>query len=164
MNMTPVFIHALDTRAILLGQAEVDAPVLRLPMGAARAVLGFPSPAEDFEGDSVDLNELLVRNPPATFLYRAEGCSMIGAGICDGDVLIVDRSVRPQNGDVVIAVWDGNAPVCKVLYIFKDHIELQSRNPSIASIVLPPDMEVEIFVVVWVVRRMRREHGRKLLT
>ncbi|MGB7397180.1 MAG: S24 family peptidase, partial [Candidatus Macondimonas sp.] len=93
MNTTLVFIHALDTRAILLGQAEVDAPVLRLPMGAARAVLGFPSPAEDFEGDSVDLNELLVRNPPATFLYRAEGCSMIGAGICDGDVLIVDRSV-----------------------------------------------------------------------
>lgn len=89
---------------------------------------------------------------------------MIGAGICDGDVLIVDRSVRPQDGDVVIAVWDGNAPVCKVLYIFKDHIELQSRNPSIASIVLPPDMEVEIFVVVGVARRMRREHGRQSLT
>ncbi|WOO33026.1 S24 family peptidase [Diaphorobacter limosus] len=50
-------------------------------MAAARAALGFPSPAEDFQEDSLDLNELLVRNPAATFLYRAEGSSMIEAGI-----------------------------------------------------------------------------------
>ncbi|OYV41059.1 MAG: peptidase S24 [Thiomonas sp. 20-64-5] len=160
MNSLCVSLHPLDTRAILMGQAEVGAPMLRLPMGAARVAMGFPSPAEDFEDDSVDLNELLVRNPPATFLYRATGWSMIQAGICDGDVLIMDRSVRPQDGDVVIAVWDGNAPVCKVLHVFDDRIELHSRNPRIAPIVLSPDTEVEIFAVVGVARQMRREHGR----
>ena len=85
---------------------------------------------------------------------------MIQAGICDGDVLIVDRSVRPQDGDVVIAMWDGNAPVCKVLHVCDDHIELHSRNPRISTIILNRDTEVEIFAVVGVARQMRREHGR----
>lgn len=160
MNSIGVSIHYLDTLAHLLGPAEVDALLLRLPIGAVPAALGFPSPAEDFVDDRVDLNEMLVRNPPATFLYRAEGWSMIQAGICDGDVLVVDRSVRPQDGDVVIAVWDGNAPVCKVLQICGDHVELHSRNPHILPIVLTPDTEVEIFAVVGVARQMRREHGR----
>lgn len=160
MNSIAVPGHSLDTRAVPIGPARVDAPVMRLPMGAVRAALGFPSPAEDFADDTVDLNRLLVRNPPATFLYRAEGWSMIHAGICDGDVLIVDRSVRPQDGDVVIAAWDGNAPVCKVLRVFPDRIELHSRNPRIAAIVLPPTTAVEIFAVVGVARQMRREHGR----
>ncbi|ADU99606.1 LexA family protein [Alicycliphilus denitrificans] len=158
--MHSIKAHPTDTRARLLGPAQIDAHVLRLPVGAVHVALGFPSPAEDFEDDRVDLNEMLVRNPPATFLYRAEGWSMIQAGICDGDVLVVDRSVRPQHGDVVIAMWDGNAPVCKVLHVCGDHVELHGRNPAIASIVLPPDTEVEIFAVVGVARQMRREHGR----
>lgn len=160
MNSIRDSLHLIDTYVRLLSPAEVDAPLLRLPMGTVRVALGFPSPAEDFEDDRVDLNEMLVRNPPATFLYRAEGWSMIQAGICDGDVLIVDRSVRPQDGDVVIAMWDGNAPVCKVLHVCDDHIELHSRNPRISTITLKWDTEVEIFAVVGVARQMRREHGR----
>lgn len=73
-------------------------------MAAARARLGFPSPADDFMDDAIDLHRLLVRNPAATFLYRADGWSMNGAGVSDGDILVVDRSVTPLAGDLVIAI------------------------------------------------------------
>lgn len=127
-------------------------------MAAAYVKLGFPSPAEDFLDDRLDLNNLLVRNPPATFLYRAQGHSMIEAGICDGDILVVDRSVRPRDGDVVIASWDGNAPVCKVLHLADDHIELHSCNAQVQPIVLSEDTQVEVFAVVGIARQMRRLH------
>lgn len=151
---------------IAASSASAWAPVrlaparLSLPLGGVRVALGFPSPAEDFQDDGIDLNELLVRNPPATFLYRAEGWSMLHAGICDGDILLVDRSVTPQDGDVVVATWEGNAPTCKVLHVCQDHLELHSRNPHVPHIVLPPETEAEVFAVVGVVRQMRRLHGR----
>ncbi|WP_233577615.1 S24 family peptidase [Xanthomonas citri] len=85
---------------------------------------------------------------------------MILAGVCDGDILVVDRSVRPINGDMVLAIWDGNQPVCKILRVASDHIELHSRNPHCAPIVLAPDTEVEVFAVVGVVRQVTRTHAR----
>jgi DNA polymerase V len=153
-------VTSLTDRAGFLGPARVDPPLSRLPVGLARAALGFPSPAEDFVDDTIDLNELLIRNPPATFLYRADGWSMVEAGILDGDVLIVDRSVEPRDGDVVVALWEGNAPACKVLRILDDRIELESRNAEVPNIALKPGTEAEVFAVVGVVRQMRREHGR----
>ena len=149
-----------DTIAIPMGSGRVDPTACYLPMAAARAALGFPSPAEDFQEDSLDLNELLVRNPAATFLYRAEGSSMIEAGICGGDILIVDRSVTPRHGDVVIASWEGNAPACKVLHVLPDHIELHSRNSRVLPIVLGATIEVEVFAVVGVARQLRRVQGQ----
>lgn len=148
------------TYAVLIGPAAVDPLPLPLPIAAARTRLGFPSPAEDFEDDEIDLNQVLIRNPAATFLYRAEGWSMLHAGICDGDILLVDRSVRPLDGDVVVAIWDGNQPTCKILRVAGDHLELHSRNPHCPNIVLAPGTEAEVFAVVGVVRQMRREHGR----
>jgi DNA polymerase V len=129
-------------------------------MAASRASAGFPSPAEDFLDDGIDLNDALIRNPAATYLYRAEGWSMLHAGICDGDILIVDRSVQPLDGDIVVATWEGNQPACKVLKVMGDHLELHSRNPHCPNIVLGPEAEPEIFAVVGVVRQMRRSHGR----
>ena len=148
------------TLAHLLGPAAIDPPRVRIPMSGISASLGFPSPADDFLDDSIDLNEHLIRNPAATFHYRAEGWSMLMAGICDGDILIVDRSVTPFDGDVVVAFWEGNQPSCKVLKIAADHIELHSRNPHHPNIVLPPRTEVEVFAVVGVVRQMRRNQSR----
>ena len=66
--------------------------------------LVFPSPADDFIERSLDLNEQLVANPIATFFVRASGHSMAGAGIHDGDLLIVDRSITPSHGSIVVAV------------------------------------------------------------
>ncbi|HYQ23935.1 translesion error-prone DNA polymerase V autoproteolytic subunit [Stenotrophomonas sp.] len=134
----------------------IDGPVQFVPMAAVRARLGFPSPADDFMDEAIDLHRLLVRNPAATFLYRADGWSMSGVGISDGDILVVDRSVTPLAGDLVIAIWDGNQPTCKVLQLFESHMELHSANPDFPPIVLEQPTEVEVFAVVGVVRQMKR--------
>ena len=68
---------------------------------------GFAAAADDYMERGIDLNEQLIRNKPATFFMRVSGNSMINAGIYDGDIVIVDRSIKPQNGRVVIAVVDG---------------------------------------------------------
>jgi DNA polymerase V len=147
---------APETIAVPMVAALCDAPTHAAPVAGVPTRAGFPSPAEDFLDDEIDLHRLLVRNPAATYLYRAQGWSMMLAGICDGDVLVVDRSVQPQHGDVVLATWDGQQPVCKVLHIAGDHVELHSRNPHCPNIVLPPDTTVEIFAVVGVARSLRR--------
>lgn len=147
---------APSTLAHFIGPAAVD-PVRQLrPLAGVRARLGFPSPAEDFLDDSIDLNDWLVRNAAATFFYRADGWSMLMAGICDGDLLVVDRSVTPLNGDLVLAIWDGNQPTCKVLKIFGDHVELHSAHPDHAPIVLEPDTQLEAFAVTGVARQIQR--------
>ena len=84
---------------------------LRLPLIGSRVEAGFPSPADDFIERSLDLNEQLVANPIATFFVRASGHSMGGAGIHDGDLLVVDRAITPVSGNIVIAVIDGGLTV-----------------------------------------------------
>ncbi|HID8535213.1 peptidase S24 [Stenotrophomonas maltophilia] len=144
------------TLATPIGPAVIDSPAQFVPLASARARLGFPPPADDFMDDAIDLHRLLVRNPAATFLCRADGWSMSGAGVSDGDILVVDRSVAPQGGDLVIAVWDGNQPTCKVLQLFERHLELHSANPDFPPIVLEQPTEVEVFAVVGVVRQVKR--------
>lgn len=146
----------IDPPATFVGYAAVDPLPMPLPVGAAEVQLGFPSPAEDFEEDSLDLNRMLVRNPLATYIYRASGHSMARAGILDGDLLIVDRSVTPQSGSLVMAVWEGNQPACKILKICEHHLELHSANPEFPPIVIEAGTEVEVFVVVSIARQVKR--------
>lgn len=80
--------------------------------GGIRA--GFPSPAQDYMGDSIDLNCELVRHPATTFYARAVGDSMKGCGIDDGDLLVIDKSIEPQEGDIVVAFVDGEFTLKKV--------------------------------------------------
>ena len=68
---------------------------------------GFPSPAQDYSSDAIDLNKELIRHPATTFYARAVGDSMKNCGIDDGDLLVIDKSIEPQEGDVVVAVIDG---------------------------------------------------------
>ena len=84
---------------------------LALPLYAARIPAGFPSPADDHVEGKLDLNEHLVRRPASTFFVRAVGASMTGAGIFDGDLLIVDRSVKASAGDIVIAAVHGDLTI-----------------------------------------------------
>ena len=74
-------------------------------------VAGFPSPAEQYLEPPLDVNELLVKRPAATFFVRVQGDSMVGAGIRDNDLLVVDRSLTPANGDIIIAAVDGEFTV-----------------------------------------------------
>ncbi|MCD9046789.1 LexA family protein [Luteimonas sp. MHLX1A] len=150
-----------ETTAILIGQPDLEPPLELLPVGSVRAQLGFPSPAEDFEEDGLDLNRILVRNPLATYIYRASGWSMAGAGILDNDLLLCDRSITPRSGDVVLATWDGNQPACKILRLAENHLELHSANPDIPPIVLEPGTEVEVFAIVGVARTMKRGGGAR---
>ncbi|WP_421864258.1 LexA family protein [Motiliproteus sp.] len=85
-----------------------------LPLFSNRVSAGFPSPADDYLEASLDLNSHLIKHPAATFFVRAEGDSMIGRGIYPGDLLIVDRSIKPRHGLVVIAAIHGEL-TCKIL-------------------------------------------------
>lgn len=82
-----------------------------VPLVAGPVRAGFPSPAQDYLEGSLDLNEHLIRHPAATFIVRVEGESMTGAGIFPGDLLVVDRSVEPRDGHVVIAAVGGELTV-----------------------------------------------------
>lgn len=75
---------------------------------------GFPSPAQDYMADSIDLNHELIRHPATTFYARAVGDSMKGCGIDDGDLLVIDKSIEPQEGDIVVAFIDGEFTLKRV--------------------------------------------------
>lgn len=118
---------------------------LSLPLFSARVPAGFPSPADDYIETGLDLNEYLVRHPSATFVAKASGDSMTRAGILDGALLIVDKSLVPKSGHVVIAVINGEL-TCKILDI--ERRLLRAANPSYPSISLDDDMELMIEGVV----------------
>jgi len=107
----------------------------------------FPSPAQDYEQKTLDLNDRFIANPPATFFFTVKGDSMIGAGIFDSATLIVDRSLRPKSSNIVIADVDGECMV-KRLYKRSGVIKLLSENPLNEPIVLKEGQELVVFGVV----------------
>ena len=114
------------------------------PKVSGSVVAGFPSPAEQYQEPPLDLNELLVRRPAATYFVRDEGDSMDGAGISDGDLLVVDRSLRPADGDVIIASVDGDFTV-KTYRRDKNSVRLEPANPNYPVIRLRPGQELDYF-------------------
>ncbi len=105
---------------------------------------GFPSPAEQYLEPPLDLNELLVKRPAATFFVRVQGDSMIGLGIQDGDILVVDRSLRPASGDVIIASVDGDFTV-KTFRRDKRGVRLEPANEAYPTIVIAPGRQLDYF-------------------
>lgn len=117
------------------------------PLLASRVEAGFPSPADDYVERSLDLNEELIQHPAATYFIRAGGHSMQGAGIYDGDLLIVDRSLTSEVGMVVVAVVDGEFTV-KRLARNSQGMVLAAEHPNYAPIAIGPDTDVRIWGVV----------------
>ena len=117
------------------------------PLIAGRAPAGFPSPAADHYDKRLDLNEHLILHPEATFFLRVKGDSMIGAGIHDGDLLVVDRSLEPSHGRVVIAALDGELTV-KRLHQQRGKILLCADNPNYPAIEIRQGQELQIWGVV----------------
>ena len=107
-------------------------------------VAGFPSPAEQYLEPPLDLNEFLVKRPSATFFVRVQGDSMVGAGINDGDLLVVDRSLRPASGDVIIASVDGDF-TAKTYRRDKSGVRLEPANPNYPIIRLRAGQELDYF-------------------
>jgi len=120
---------------------------------AHRMSAGFPSPAADYAEDGLDLNDYLIRNKPATFMFTVRGDSMIGASIEDGDKVLVDRALTPKSRDIIVAVVDGEYTI-KRLYKSRGHVELRPENPHYPPIVLKDGTDLQTWgVVVGVVRR-----------
>lgn len=124
-----------------------------LPLYLSPVAAGFPSPADDFIDERLDLHRHLVRNPPATFFLRAQGESMINAGIYDGDLLIVDRSIEAAHNRVVIAALDGELTV-KRLVRRQGRVVLMPENPDYPEIDITEREYVHIWgVVTYVVHK-----------
>lgn len=122
------------------------------PIFMAKVPAGFPSPAADYEEDKLDLNKHLIRNPAATFFVRVAGDSMVKAGIHDGDLLVVDRSIKPRDKNVVIAVLNGELTV-KRIRISKNKrlslkLTLEAENENYRSQEINEEMEFEVWGVV----------------
>lgn len=107
---------------------------------------GFPSPADDYIDKTLDLNELLISNPAATYFVRVSGDSMMGAGLYDGDIIIVDRSVTPKNNDVVIAALNGELTV-KRIQKREGSVWLIPENPDYRPTRVTEEMSFEIWGV-----------------
>lgn len=123
-------------------------PSLVLPLYDCRVPAGFPSPSQDYDHTELDLHAHLVRRPAATFMVRAQGDSMVGAGIFDGDLLVVDRSLTARTGDVVVAVVSGELTL-KRLDLGRDgSVRLMPANPAYQPISIPDPTQLEIWGVV----------------
>jgi DNA polymerase V len=114
-------------------------------VGSVRA--GFPSPAEDHSGVRIDLFERLNCHPQATFFMKVSGLSMTEAGISEGDVIVVDRAIKPVSGHIVVAVVDGEFTV-KQLVMRAGVVKLKAANPTFKDIVLRDGQDLVIWGVV----------------
>jgi DNA polymerase V len=120
---------------------------LSLPLFTGKVAAGFPSPADDYIDRTLDLNELLVQKPAATFFARAQGESMINAGIHPNDILVIDRSLEAVPGKIVICALNGELTVKRLA---KDGgcWKLQAENPAYPDILIHDDLELVIWGVV----------------
>ncbi len=124
-----------------------NAADITTPIFTSRVQAGFPSPADDHLEDRLDLNKYLIHHREATFFVRAQGESMLGAGIHPGDILVVDKSLIAKSGKIVIAVVDGEFTV-KRLHKYKGKITLKAENPEFDDIVISEGSELIIWGVV----------------
>ena len=120
---------------------------IRLPIFQESVSAGFPSPAQDYIENSLDLNELMIKHPSSTFFVRVQGESMRGAGIFSGDILVVDRSLEAANGKIIVAIINGEFTV-KRLVLGHESIHLVPANASYPVINVHPDQDFQVWGVV----------------
>ena len=127
---------------------------LKIPFIKEGVSAGFPSPAADFMETNIDLNKELSENPLATFYIKGKGNSMIDAGINDKDVLVVDRSLEPQNNKIAICFIDGEFTVKRIL-IEKESLYLVPENPNYPPIKITEENELIIWgIVTYVIKKV----------
>lgn len=132
-----------------LKSEERNVPLYLSPVAA-----GFPSPADDYIDQKLDLHSHLVRNPAATFFLRAQGDSMIGAGIHDGDLLVVDRSLEAAHNRIAIVALDGELTVKRLVYRH-ERLFLVPENPKYPEIDITERENVHVWgVVTYVVHKL----------
>lgn len=140
MNQQPKNVSAVSP-------ARLEEKKHETPLFSSRPAAGFPAPGDDLVEKPLDLNDLLIDNPTATFFVRVAGDSMEGAGIFDGDVLVVDRSVEANDGRIVVAAVFGEL-VVKRLRKYQNHAELVSENDAYKPVNISDVDDVYIWGVV----------------
>lgn len=125
----------------------ISAVPLPMDLMVNRVYAGFPSPAEDLGAQRIDLTQVLITHPQATFLLRASGHSMSEVGIFDNDILIVNRALKPRHKMIVVALVDGEFTV-KQLYQRAGRFKLQAANPTYPDITPKDGQTVEVWGVV----------------
>lgn len=127
----------------------------QLPIFVETVAAGFPSPAEDYIEKKLDLNDLVIRNPNATFFVRVSGDSMRDAGILSEDILVVDRSAEASNGKIIVAILNGEFTV-KRLCISGSRISLRPENSNYPEITIPKESDFQVWgVVTYVIHKAR---------
>lgn len=158
LRSSPAPIVPLDTPARLptlsnawtVATAAPEPALLWLPLVASPSPqAGFPSPAADYVEETLDLNQLMVRNPPATFFVRVRGESMVDARIFDGDVLSVDRSIDPRHGHIVVASHSGDLYVKRLARLPGGRMALVSENAGHADRYPPLYLDLAEDCVIW---------------
>ena len=125
-----------------------------IPISNNRISAGFPSPADDFKEKRISLDHTLIKNKEATFYARVSGKSMIGAGLDDGDLLVIDRSLEAEHGKIAVCFLDGEFTV-KRLHIEKNTITLMPENDSYKPIKVSKDSDLLIWgVVTYVIKAL----------
>ena len=121
--------------------------IFKIPLLTDSVSAGFPSPADDYTEENIDLNEHLISNPFSTFFLRVKGDSMINAGIKDKDLIIVDKSLIAKPGNIVIAMIDGEFTI-KRLSIKNNELYLKSENHNYPDFRFKNHIDVQIWGVV----------------
>lgn len=130
---------------------EINSPI-EIPLAESGVHAGFPSPADDFLENMLDLNSLVIRHPEATFFARVEGDSMRDEGIVEGDILVVDKAVEPYDGCLTVSYIDGEFTLKRVR-IEPDKILLIPANPNYKTIEISSDNEFAVWGVVrWILK------------
>ena len=131
-------MQSIASNVVFMGFSG-DFPACPVPFAQTAVSAGFPSPADDYIERTLDLNELLVTNPPATFFVRVAGDSMIDAGILDGDTVIINRADTAENGSIVVALVDENEVTLKRIRRRGNSIALEPANPRHETRIFGPD-------------------------
>ena len=128
---------------------------IKRPLIGSEVPAGFPSPAQDYIENTLDLNEFLISHPVATFFVKVEGYSMENAGIFPDDILIVDRAIEPVNNKIIIAVLDGELTV-KRLKIENKRWFLVPENPQYETIEVTDEENFQVWgVVTFAIHKMK---------
>lgn len=142
-----VTLRKLSETSSLTFYTSAFIPSEGLPLFNSPVSAGFPSPAEDYVELKLDLNEHLIQHPIATFFVKVSGNSMTGAGIKDGDLLVIDRALTAKNNDIVIGVINGEFTVKRIRTV-KGVMFLVPENPNYKPIEITQEMDFQVWGVV----------------
>ena len=132
---------------------DLENPI-ELPFITAGIKAGFPSPAADFDGSRISIDQIVVKNATATFYAKANGHSMTGAGIDDGDILVIDKSIEPQDGKIAVCFIDGEFTV-KRIKVQENSLLLLPENKLFEPIEVTQENDFIIWgIVTYVVKKL----------